>query len=575
MSLKTNADKIKAGYIDACNAILARGGYVPNGMPIGELDEAIKAIPRDQVLAYYKQVNSDQVITVPQNTEPYARIGKIGGMTYKTENLIPFPYDYNVGYVKEAVGVKFTILADGGISVVGTPTSTSLFTFISADVVDLTNVCQAGKQYTISGGQTGILVVAHRTPIDGSIQSTAWLETSSAQSKVMPEGYKLYRVGIYIGSASVGTAINTVIYPMLNEGTVAKPYSPFFTGLRNAAVSEMKSEGANYIPFPYHQKTDKTEAGVTFHIQEDGGIAVSGVPTGYCEFPILSKYSLANFPSKFTISVQGNSSGVAYDASLWYKDNSYVIVSNSLSAGVDTAIDLSDYPNARYLTLGIKRLRTGLELSGVVYPMINYGTTAKPYRKYVGHLDTLPIPQEIQALDGYGGGVSGYPNDVEFDSNKFVRRTYRKVFDGTENILDSGLNAKGQSRYAFPIDKKAKDSMREILCVANHYPNGTVVDTYSNSGNVIGTNGNYIWWIDSEIPIFSLADMQAKLKAWYDAGDPLIVDYVLAEPIETDISAYLTDEFIKVESDGTITAVNEHNYDMPTEVNYIINTVGG
>jgi hypothetical protein len=71
-----------------------------------------------------------------------------------------------------------------------------------------------------------------------------------------------------------------------------------------------------------------------------------------------------------------------------------------------------------------------------------------------------------------------------------------------------------------------------------------------------------------EPPNTTLEEFMEKIK-----GIELV--YALAEPIETDISAYLTDEFIKVESGGTITAVNEHNYDMPTEVNYIINTVGG
>lgn len=425
MALRAYADNIKRSYIDACNAVIARGGNVTSGMPISDLSSAILNIPHDKTLAYYKQENTKRIITVPRNSEPYARIGKIGGMTYKTENLIPFPYDYNVGDVQELSGVKFTILADGGISIVGTPAGAMLFTIISTDVVDLTNVCQAGKQYTISGGQTGILVVAHRTPIDGAIQSTAWIETNSTQSSgVMPEGYKLYRIGIYLSSSSVGTAINTVIYPMLNEGTVAKPYSQFFNGLRNAAVSEMKSEGAK------------------------------------------------------------------------------------------------------------------------------------------GHLDTLPVPTEIQALDGYGLGKS----ETEYNYIDFERKVFKQDY-GKVRLLSAlgGYNA-DTNWYYIGVGIGIAPISRDVLC--NLLPSVDIAAYTEAEGIYMNSSLSHIILRKSGFTT------QEEYRQWLADNEVYIIER-LSEPVLTDISEYLTDEFIKVEGDGTITAVSEHNYDMPTEVNYIINTVGG
>ena len=79
-------------------------------------------------------------------------------------------------------------------------------------------------------------------------------------------------------------------------------------------------------------------------------------------------------------------------------------------------------------------------------------------------------------------------------------------------------------------------------------------------------------------PSYNTSDVslwKAHLADLYAKGTPLEAIYVLGEPIEVDISAYLTDESLIVEGGGTITAVNEHSQDLPTEITYLINTTGG
>lgn len=538
-----------------------------NAKIVGNHEKRITNLEKKLAPEYFAtDASSAHNKVVPSNACPFALVNKVGGMTYKTDNLIPFPYDYNVGYVKEHAGVKFTILADGGISIVGTPTSTVLFTFISADVLDLTNVCKVGKQYTISGAQTGILIVAHRTPIDGAIQSTAWIETSSTQSNVMPEGYKLYRIGIYLGSASVGTAINTVIYPMLNEGETAKPYSQFFKGLRDAKVTELMSDGANLIPFPYYN-TDKTVEGVTYTVQNDGGIKVSGTPTSYGEFSIFNEYNIASFPKKITISVQGNPTNISYDVSLRDTQKNVIVVATSVKAGTDTVIDLSAYPNAKSMTFAIKRRVNNEVCSGVAYPMINYGTTAKPYRKYVGHLDTLPISAELRAfLDdkGYGRGVEGYPNYIDFE---------RKVFAQKVNETDLGeLTWRKHSDNHFittslPLPSKAYLITEQGVCLCSIYPTATWTEVNTSAVEKgIAIHQSQLFVVDKQIN---------DLDTFVNAIKGEKICYELETPIETDISAYLTDEnFIEVEGGGVIKAVNEHGFDAPTEIIYMLKEGG-
>lgn len=78
------AQESKQAYINACNAVIGRGGSVPSGMPFSDLANAITNIPHDQTLAYQKVASSKNRVIVPQNAEQSAMINKIGGMTYKS-----------------------------------------------------------------------------------------------------------------------------------------------------------------------------------------------------------------------------------------------------------------------------------------------------------------------------------------------------------------------------------------------------------------------------------------------------------------------------------------------------------
>ena len=88
-----------------------------------------------------------------------------------------------------------------------------------------------------------------------------------------------------------------------------------------------------------------------------------------------------------------------------------------------------------------------------------------------------------------------------------------------------------------------------------------------------GGDNNKVFFLVETYP--TVEELKAHLAELYANGNPLVVEYALAEPIETDISAYLgNDSFIAVEGGGTITAVNEYEYDAPSTINYIYKTVG-
>ena len=142
-TLRQYADENKRSYINACNAVLGRGGSIPKGMPCTDLADAITNLPHDYTLAYQKVLRSANRVTVPRNAEDVAFLRKLGGMTYKDEetktlrdskvtsivsegaNLIPFPY--SDGMSKTQNGITFTVNDDGSIYVNGTATGNAMF----------------------------------------------------------------------------------------------------------------------------------------------------------------------------------------------------------------------------------------------------------------------------------------------------------------------------------------------------------------------------------------------------------------------------------------------------------------
>jgi hypothetical protein len=224
--------------------------------------------------------------------------------------------------------------------------------------------------------------------------------------------------------------------------------------------------------------------------------------------------------------------------------------------------------------------------------MLNEGTTALPYEPYFEGLrnaavtelvsegadntviDTLPIPEELRTFladKGYGRGVEGYPNYIDFDRKVFRQNSGTYIASGTETAQARGQNAAGN--YVYSVS-----SMFEYLYVAQ---TPMLCDKYTYKGKAGGASA-VLSFTDSAESYYVYYNANSKNFYCYFVSSASTVeeflaelkgtriDYALAEPIEIDISAYLgNDNFIEVEGGGTITMVNEYEYDIPSTINYI------
>lgn len=312
-------------------------------------------------------------------------------------------------------------------------------------------------------------------------------------------------------------------------------------GFRGTKVTELVSEGANLIPFPYMGAKGvgytSIQNGVTFTVLEDRGVQAIGTPTDNTYFDLCK----IDFGEQTLMSGSTNNKIAITDCGYNGKNKT-------------TSIDL----------------KKGITVNKIFYPIINRGSTAAPYKPYRGTLNTFFIRPEIQALDGYGRGVSGYPNYIDFERKVFVQNTYCKVFDGTEDWKLNGTIQTDLKRMGFALSPKsvavANSTVGHLICDSYEAVSGG--KTWENTRGASITGGETLHIYDENYQ--TLDAWKAHLAELKRIDNPLTIEYALAEPIETDISAHLTDDnFIEVEGGGVIRAVNEHEFDAPTTIAYV------
>ena len=122
--------QLKQNLDNSRQTVLLKGGSVGDIPAFDNLANEIESIPSgdanyvfvdDTDTAYKKQILA--------GAAPLAKLKSIGGMTYKCNNLIPFPYanGKEAGYTETINGITWTVNADGSITANGTSTASSAF----------------------------------------------------------------------------------------------------------------------------------------------------------------------------------------------------------------------------------------------------------------------------------------------------------------------------------------------------------------------------------------------------------------------------------------------------------------
>ena len=315
---------------------------------------------------------------------------------------------------------------------------------------------------------------------------------------------------------------------MLNKGETALPYEPYFEGLRSAPVSEAVGEGKNLW------NNDAATLGSKNWTRTDTGLKfVRSSHAG-------GDYAWLSIPLKKGQTVTFSSVGSSYSPHLYlYKDKPYgTLLVTSNGKILYTAKE--DLPNAAF-TIIINSTDGDCEFSNI---QVELGATATPYAPYTRA--TLPVPAEVQALDGYGEGLGTTCfNYIDWRKKQFTLKAYRlKLVSGGGSY--SGDPSEKIVFYSLPY---ASIHGGKILC--SHFDG-------------LATNG-----AGTALRLGGFSNIE-EFNAFVTENEVFVV-YELATPKVIDISDLLPeDNFIGVGCGGTITFKNPHSLEVPSEITYQI-----
>lgn len=378
------------------------------------------------------------------------------------------------------------------------------------------------------------------------IDSAVLKRLSNLENGIVPSPFVTDSTVAYIKAVPS----NALSYALLQK-VGGMSYAGDFVGLRSAAVTEVESRGANLVINDYYDKS-QTKNGVAFTVHDDGTVTANGTTTASTDFYFRYTTShLLRLEKGKTYTISGcPSGGDTAGYRLMAQDRTFNQEEKDYGSGKTFTAEYTDY----YMII---RIGNGVTLNNITFkPMLVEGSKVLPFEPYKV-LANFPIPDTVQSLEGYGLGVNAnHYNHISWDEdgraywNVMVKR---KIFDGTETF---SFGESGEFRCG---GITAISNSNTVNCICNHYAATTrsqLIDTATIDN--LSASATFIRWRDSEVT--TVAEMKAKLKAWYDAGNPLTVDYIIATPEVTDISDLITlDNIIEVTGNGVIEFKNQYN----------------
>lgn len=190
------------------------------------------------------------------------------------------------------------------------------------------------------------------------------------------------------------------------------------------------------------------------------------------------------------------------------------------------------------------------------------------------HRNEYPIPDAIKALPGYGWSAGTARNYIDYENKRYVQCVGKYTFTGNENWVASGDNQyyavlKTPATKVFDMNTKSN-------CLMATIPTETVNSVYGGTKTGLGIN-----FLNNVSYAYISADDYNNRVSKINGQD---MYYELANPIVTDISTLIPDDFlrnIEIEAGGSVTFKNSngdsYRIPVPSEEEYIVklSEIGG
>lgn len=479
----------------------------------------VETMQEDNTVAYRK--------TVPANALPYAEVKEVGGMTYASRNI----------FNAMAVNKSNVVVSDNGasITVTGDP---------SGDY-NATNFYFEAGVYCATYSGTGTL---------------CFVPAPAALTEIV-SGVPFTITEEMIGCLAFGTNGGTFENLMIVKGNTPADFAPYIEGgMASAAVTEIETVGCNILDLTPALNNNLVDNGDgTYTLKHNAyGDRFSAI------FPIVLPHPTEYTEVNCSIEVVGGSVGTdKLELRTFNANGNDLSYFGAGEGGRDCGI--------KGVSAQIYLSSTTKEGDYITFrnPMIKLGRGYIGYKPYTKR--TYRIPDEVQALDGWGMGVNEtYHNRILWDVKNGVKQ-YRQdvkriVYDGTEAWFTPSA-VQGTENAFYQVELPIPPAAGYKHGVVNGYSYVFIGSTSTEQGWTVLASGLRVRPALSVYP--TLDAWKTHLSKLHSAGTPLVLVYALAEPIVTDLKDVLLDDnFITVEGGGTVTAVNANGFDVHTAIEY-------
>lgn len=495
-----------------------------------------------QNVAIKKCVGGNPVILPDSAEMPFAGL-RIYGRTQQRTTTGAQLFDTSKLPSKTQSNVILTNNGDGSFTIEDSgqePTSGFSLYYIYS-VEDSLKLFPAGTYKISSDNVQPYYCIQAMNKDDESIMSSAMCISKTSAMTITDEmveaqNYKV-RIGFY-KSPNI-EIIPATVWPIIQKGTeVPTEWEPYTGGNPSPSPDypqelvsagdkgniEVKVEGKNLIMFPYASKSG-TLHGITYEISDGGIVTANGTTDEGTDFYLCEKITL--HPGTYMLSGMNEFRGM----NLLVYDVTEKVVLCTLEAGANSKMFVVDkkYTSVMvYLNTG----RTGVEVAGKAYPMLQIGTEATAYEPYrTPQTLTMFTPNGLPGIPVSSGGNYTDENGQQWVAD--YRDWERGVDVQMVRLLDLTQGYKWSLwSEGFYINNGLSDIHREnrVFSLTTHFRYGSKkssIPTFIFTGS--GNNFS---------PIFYNTGFETinEWKAWIEENGLQIL-YILAEPIETPIPA--------------------------------------
>lgn len=477
--------------------------------------------------------------------------GKSEQKQYTGKNLLKYPYDNTT---KTANGVIFTDNGDGSVTIKGTATMNSYFSF--HDNVD-------GRRLNLPTG-TYKLIIKGIDKVKGLLISNS---SSAENDRIFTVTDGNNEVWCFI-EVPKDIAINETIYPMIqsttyqNEdyepyvGEIPSPNTEYPQEIRSVVNPVVKIHGKNLLDA---KMINRTINGIEFVPRADGTLAINGTARANVTYTIVNNFAL----KAGTYSIKGC--------------KAYYIAKNGKKGWFGTdknTFTVTTFDSDVKLNV-LVFIPTGTTVSEILKPMLVKGNIEREYEQYKEQVVNLPYT--LNAIPVSSGG------NIQIDDQQYIadyvdvergvkvqmikKWTCSTLYNNnvthwylSSTITDSALNNSGV---------KAKDG---ILC------NGLPVVSQSQETDfdypIVAPYGH------SDKVEFRFMVLKSLYNTWEDFADAIKgceFYYPLAAPIETKLTQEEIEAFKELATYYPVTniSVTSDQLDGYTTFNYPVSMKNG